>query len=415
MRDMLEKVKSHVPFTWRANPAGLGLMLATLSLLALGVVMVHSAVASVAEPGIWYARRDIRHTIFALVAAGVLLVAWRFDYRRLAGKWRVPILPACLVVVALTCALLVYVPGIGRDVGGKFRWIRIGPPAYGIGFQPSELIKLSVVIFLSAWLTRKARDVRSYTRTFLPATLLTGLCVGLVVREDLGMAMVIGIGAVATMFLAGVPWLHLLTLLLPAAGGFCLLVLRDPQRWRRITAMIDPWCTSNPSAYHARQSLLAIMTGGTFGKGLGQGMLKRGYLPEGPTDFIFSVFCEEWGLVGALLLVGLVLLWMWHARRAALRAGDAFGRTLAGSLGFLIAFQAVLHIAVDLVAAPPTGIGCPFISAGGTRLIAMAAATALILSVTAHRPAEAICPEADTASEPPGPRLRAWPSATMST
>jgi cell division protein FtsW len=395
---MTRKLASHVPFTWQANSAGLGLMLATLSLLALGVVMVHSAVASVAEPGLWYARRDVRHTIFALGAVLVLLGAWRLDYRRLVGRRRVPILPACLLAAALLCALLVYVPTVGRAVGGKYRWIRIGPAEYGIGFQPSELIKLAVVVFLAGWLTRRATDVRSFRRTFLPAMLLTLVCVGLVVREDLGMAALIGAGAVATMFLAGVPWHYLLTLLPPAAGGFYVFVVRDPERWRRITAMIDPWCTSNPSAYHARQSLLAVMTGGYFGRGLGHGMLKRGYLPEGPTDFIFSVFCEEWGLLGALLLVGLVLMWMWHARRAALRAGDDFGRTLAGSLGFLIAFQAVLHIAVDLVAAPPTGIGCPFVSAGGTRLIATAVATALILSVTAHRPTEAIdAPTADAA------------------
>ncbi len=406
--EMTRKPASHVPFTWQANPAGLGLMLATLSLLAMGVVMVHSAVASVAEPGLWYARRDVRHTIFALGAVAVLLVAWRLDYRRLVGARRVPILLACLLAAALICGLLVYVPAVGRAVGGRYRWIRIGPAEYGIGFQPSELIKLTVVIFLAGWLTRRATDVRSFRRTFLPALLLTLVCVGLVVREDLGMAALIGAGAVATMFLAGVPWYYLLTLLPPAAGSFYLFVVRDPGRWRRITAMIDPWCTSNPSAYHARQSLLAIMTGGHFGRGLGQGMLKRGYLPEGPTDFIFSVFCEEWGLIGALLLVGLVLMWMWHARRAALRAGDAFGRALAGSLGFLIAFQAILHIAVDLVAAPPTGIGCPFISAGGTRLIATAAAASLILSVTAHRPSEAIAPGSATAAMAGGRSLHGY-------
>jgi len=380
------KRRSHVPFTWEANPAGLGLVLATLSLLAFGVVMVHSAVASVAEPGVWYARRDVRHTLFALAAAVVLLTAWRFDYRRLVGTRRVPILLAGLLVVAMACTLLVYVPGLGRAVGGRHRWIRIGPGEYGIGFQPSELVKLSLVIFLAGWLTRKGTDVRSVRGTLVPALALLGVCVALVVREDFGTAMLIGIAGLVTMFLAGVPWWHLLLLLPPAVGGAWVFVLADPKRWGRIAAMIDPWCTSNPSAYHARQSLLAIMTGGTFGKGLAQGMLKRGYLPEGPTDFIFSVFCEEWGLVGALLLMGLILMWMWHARRAALAAGDSFGRTLAGSLGFVISFQAVLHVAVDLVAAPPTGIGCPFISAGGTRLIAMAAAAAVILSVTAHRP-----------------------------
>jgi len=130
------------------------------------------------------------------------------------------------------------------------------------------------------------------------------------------------------------------------------------------------------------------MTGGYYGRGLGQGMLKRGYLPEGTTDFIFSVFCEEWGLLGAMLLVSLLLLWIWHARKAAIKAEEPFGRMIAGTLGFMIALQALLHIAVDLVAVPPKGLGCPFISAGGTRLVTMSLATALILSVTAHRRAD---------------------------
>ena len=373
----------------RHGPGGSGLLLVTLSLLALGVVMVHSAVASVAEPGPWYARRDLRHTIFAAAAALVLLSAWRLDYRRLVGGGRVPRLLAVLLAAAVVFGLLVYVPGIGRAVGGKYRWIRIGPASYGIGFQPSELVKLALVIFLAGWLSRESTDVRRFWKTFVPALALTLACVGLVIREDFGTAALIGLGAVATMFLAGVPWYHLLALLPPAGAGFWFFVVRDPDRWGRITAMIDPWCGSNPSAYHARQSLLAITTGGYFGKGLGHGMLKRGYLPESSTDFIFSVFCEEWGLVGALLLIGLVLLWMWTARRAAARAGDRFGRALAGSLGFVIALQAVMHVAVDLVAAPPTGIGCPFVSAGGTRLITMAAAASLIVSVGAHRSAPA--------------------------
>ena len=371
----------------RAGTGSRGLLLATVALLALGVVMVHSAVASVAEPGAWYARRDLRHTGFAAVALLILAVGWRMNYRRLGGRGGVPVLPALLLAAALVCGVLVYIPGIGHEVGGRYRWIRIGPEDYSIGFQPSELIKLSLVIFLAAWLTRETTDLHSFWWTFLPGLGLTLLCVGMVVREDLGTAVLIGTAALAVMFLAGIRWYYLVSPLPLAAGGFWLFIVQDPARWGRIAAMINPWSTHNPSAYHARQSLLAVMTGGYFGKGLGHGMLKRGFLPEGSTDFIFSVFCEEWGLVGAVLLVGLVLVWLASARRVSARAGDPFGRTLAGSLGFVIALQAVLHVAVDLVAAPPTGIGCPFVSAGGTRLWTMAVAASLILSVGARAPA----------------------------
>ena len=374
--------------TWRENPTGLGLQLVAMSLLALGVVIVHSAVANVAEPGAWYSRRDYRHTAFAIAATLVLLTAWRVNYRVLVGKGNFPALLGVCLLIAMGLGLLVYLPSVGYEVGGKFRWIRVGPREYGIGFQPSEIIEMTMIVFLSAWLSRRGEKIRRFWRTFVPTMLLTLVCVGLVIREDFGTAMLIGTSAVAVMFLAGVPFYYLLSLAVPAAGAFYVFVVRDPHRWGRILAMIDPWSTTNAASYQAGQSLLTVMTGGYFGRGLGQGMLKRGYLPEGATDFIFSVFCEEWGLVGAMLLISLLLLWIWHARKAAIKAADPFGRMLAGSLGFMIALQALLHIAVDLVAAPPTGIGCPFISAGGTRLLTMSLATALILSVTAHRRAD---------------------------
>ena len=133
------------------NTHGRTLTLVTLAMLALGVVMVHSAVASVMAPGKWYARVDIRHTLFAGVAAVVLLVAWRPDYRRLAGLGRLAALPAVALAVALVCCVLVFVPGLGRSVGGYHRWIRLGPQQWSVGFQPSELLKLALVVFLAAW------------------------------------------------------------------------------------------------------------------------------------------------------------------------------------------------------------------------------------------------------------------------
>jgi len=369
------------------NSPGRGLVLTSLGLLCLGVVMVHSAVASVASPGAWFARVDVRHTVFAALALLVLVAIWRVDYHRLGGE-RPATVPAAILLLALVCGLLVFVPGLGKAVGGYHRWIRLGPAKYAIGFQPSELIKIALVVFLAAWLSRKGRDIRSFRRTFLPAVAVTGLCLGLVITQDFGTAAIIGVAAAATMLLAGVPWFYLLTLLGPAAGGFYLLVVCDPRRWGRITAMFDVWSPGNPTAYQPRQSLLAVLSGGWFGKGLGGGMQKLGFLPEDSTDFIFSVFCEEWGFIGAVLLLGLVVMWLWQVRRIVASAGDPLGRLLAGSLGFLIGLQAVLHIAVDLGAAPPTGIGLPFVSAGGTALVMTAEAAGMIVSVSAHRPYE---------------------------
>jgi len=376
-------LQTHLPL--RGNHCGKGLVLTTLALLSLGVVMVHSAVASVAQPGPWYARVDLRHTAFAIVAAVVLATLWQVDYRRLAAGEKSPRIAGAILALGIICGVLVFVPGIGFAKGGYYRWIRIGPARYSIGFQPSELIKLGLVVFLSAWLSRESVNPRSFKKAFLPAMGIVGLCAALVVTQDFGTAAIIGISACVTLLLAGVPWYYLASFVPVVAGVFYAFVVRSPHRWARIAAMLDPWSLDNPSAYQARQSLLAILTGGWTGKGIGRGTLKMGFLPEDSTDFIFSVFCEEWGFIGAMLLMGLVMVWIYLARRAARQAGEGFGALLAGSLGFLIAFQAVMHIAVDVVVLPPTGMSMPFISAGGTSLLLMSAATAMIVSVTAHR------------------------------
>jgi cell division protein FtsW len=367
---------------------GQGLILATLALIALGVVMVHSALASVARhPAAWYQRVDYRHTVFAVVGVLTVLLAWRIDYRLLARGRKLPWLAAGLLLIAIVCCVLVYVPGIGHVKNGARRWIRIGPGAYSIGFQPSELLKVALVVFLAAWLTREKTDVKSFVRTFLPAIALVGAGVGLVVVEDFGTGLIIATAAVLTMWLAGVPVLYLLSLVPPGAGAFYVLIMRNPYRLQRIQAMLDPWSTDNISSYQAGQSLMALLKGGWLGCGLGRGTRKLGFLPEDSTDFIFAVFCEEWGFVGAALLMGLLGAWIFCARLAALRSGDRFGRVLAGALGATIALQALLHIAVVQVALPPTGIQFPFVSAGGTLLLLMSAAAAMMVSVTAHAPA----------------------------
>ncbi len=396
---------SYLPL--RHNHVGKGIFLVTFALLMLGVVMVHSAVASVVDPGPWYLRKDVRHTIFAALALLILATTRLVNYRVLA--WRIPVfgppgsathrstsflhehvpfLPALGLAISIACGILVFVPGIGRQVGGAHRWIRIGPPGYGMGFQPSELIKISLLVFLAVWISDKSTDVRSFTRTLLPVGVLIAVCLVLVGVQDLGTGLIIAAVSAVTLFLASVPWYYLLGMLGLGAGGFSALLMITPHRLARIQAMIEPWSVTNPASYQPRQSLLAILTGGMTGKGLGRGMIKQGFLPEGETDFIFSVFFEECGFLGALVLVGLVLVWIWLVRKAALRASDDLGRVLVGSLGFLIGLQAVLHIAVDVVAAPPTGINFPFVSAGGTALLTSTLALAIILSVTARPRAE---------------------------
>ncbi len=375
------------------SATGKGLLLTSLALLAIGVVAVTSATATLSPQGSWASRKDIRHLIFAAMAAVVVCVGWRIDYRRLSSRVSDGLLlrrnddnftlkiPAIMLAVSLALGVLVFIPGLGHAVGGRARWLRIGPASMSIGFQPSELIKFAMVVFLSAWLAKPGLDVKSFRRTFLPAVGLIGLCGALVVTQDFGTAAIIGISGAGVLFLAGARWQYLGAM--AGAGGAAgyAFIAGSSFRMARVAAMFDPWSLENPSSYQPRQSLLAISSGGFFGKGLGNGMIKRGFLPEGQTDFIFATFCEEWGLVGAMSLLALLGLWLVLAGRGSVGASDKFGRLLCGSLGLMIGLQGILHIAINLVVVPPTGFGLPLVSYGGTALLVASACVALMISV----------------------------------
>jgi cell division protein FtsW len=204
-----------------------------------------------------------------------------------------------------------------------------------------------------------------------------------VITQDFGTAVVIGISAVIVLLLAGVPVYYLAMLIPVAYVAYEKFVVQVPHRWDRIAGYLDPWSLTNASSYQIRQSLIAVMTGSWTGQGVARGMY--GFLPENTTDFAFASLCQQWGVMGAGLLMTIILIWIWQARKAALHASENLGRVLAGAMGAMIAVQAVMHIAVDLVAIPATGLCLPFVSAGGTALVMMAGAAAVIVSVTAHR------------------------------
>lgn len=371
------------PLPLSSNSAGQGLMLTTLAMLALGVVIVDAAIARpiVRADVPWYVRVDIRHMIFAALSCLVMFTMWKLDYHCLTGKGRFPMVAAIGMAISVIASVLIFVPGMGENVGGYVRWLKVAPK---VTIQPSELVKFAVLILLSAWLTKDHIKLRSFTKTFIPAMGIIGMAVGVTIKNDFSTGAVVGMVGVAAVLLAGVPWYYLLTLIPPAALGFYKFVYTDDYRWNRVIAWMNPWSDKNPCTYQARESLIAIITGGWQGKGLGRGSVYLGYLPESTTDFVFSAYCEQLGFAGAIMLMGLIFLWIWHARKAALRASDRFGYVLVGSLGFLIAMQSVMHIAVALVWAPTTGAGLPFVSYGGTSLVISAAAVAIMISVSSR-------------------------------
>jgi cell division protein FtsW len=372
--------------------AGQGLILATLALIGLGAVVVYSSLASVEPGGAWYSRVSVRHGMFAALAVVVLLVGWRVPWRWLAAGGRVPVPALAILLVSLVLGAMVFVPGIGYQAGGKFRWIRLGPRQYSIGLQPSELIKFAVILFVAMWLTRPGRRPRKIGAIAVAILAVLGP-LALIVTQDFGTAVLIGLAGVVTMFLAGVPWWVLSMGIPPAAAGAWYFIVMAPYRMYRIAALLDPWNSTSPAAYHAQQSLLSILAGGWRGVGLGLGVRKMGYLPEDSTDFVFASFCEEWGFRGTVLLLCLLAAWLWNCRRVVRQVRDPRGRVLAAGLGSLVLLQAVLHIGVNLVVLPPTGMAMPFLSAGGTGLVLMATATALIVSIAAHDRPDELAPQ----------------------
>ncbi len=377
---MTERDSQHLPL--KDNPAGQGLLLAAMGLLGVGVVMVCSASdagAGAALPG----GQAVKHLGLAAAAAVVMAVLWRVDYRWLARGGAVGAGATALFVLAFVLSVIVLIPGIGVEVNGARRWLRVPLGVYTISFQPSELLKMALMILLACWLGRRGEAVRSFTRTFLPAAAAVGACVAVVAVEDFGTGAVIGLIAACVMLTAGVRWYHLLLLVPPAVGGFVVLVVMNPNRWQRITALRNPW-TDSGSTWQLRQSLIAIGSGGWWGKGLGHGTVKHGFLPEDGTDFIYAVICEELGFAGGALVLGLFAVLVGLCWVAASRSRGV-GRLLATGVGLMVGVQAALHVAVALGCAPPTGVNLPLVSAGGTSLILVAAAVAMVVSVTAHR------------------------------
>ncbi|MCY2925675.1 MAG: FtsW/RodA/SpoVE family cell cycle protein [Planctomycetota bacterium] len=379
------------PPTLPAGPPGRSgwvLSIITLAMLGLGVIMVHSALARQAEPGAaWYARREWKHTVYAALSALIVMTAWRVDYRRIARRGGlVPFWPAAFLASAilLAAAVHIHVPGLpfgGHAVGNRWRWLQIG----SFQFQPSELVKVGLLIFLAAWLTRMPLDRRKSIFTFLLAIVLIGLCLAPILHEDLSVSIQISASACAALWLAGIPWYFVISLVLAGGAGMFALVYLSPRNWDRILVMSDPLTTTRAAGHQLKQSLLSILSGDYLGKGLGNGAISTGgYLPEPHTDFIFATYCEEFGLAGASLLMLLMILWIYQAHRAAVRSNDPFGRALAGSLGAVYGLQMVLHMAVDLGSAPPTGMVLPFISYGGTALLVAGTGTAMILSVASR-------------------------------
>ena len=353
-----------------------------MALAAVGILMVYSSSAMSA-----YIQRD---DTFAIVgpqifwgALGILtmVLVMRIDYRWL----RMVSVPA--YVVALVLLVLVFVPGLGRVVGGAARWLVLGPLP---GVHPAEIAKLALIVYLAHWMANKGRAIGGFRTGTIPFLLISLPVIGLVFKEpDLGTTIVITLTAFTMFFVAGASLRLVGALIAAGAGGVALVLsgtlaglLKDYQL-QRIQTFLDPWADPLGTGFHTIQGLLALGLGGVFGSGLGESKLAGGlYLPNAWNDFIFAIIGEEFGFVGAGLVVLLFVLLAYAGIRTALRAPDTFGALLAAGITAWLCYQAFINIGVVVALLPVTGITLPFISAGGSSLLVSFAAAGVLLSIS---------------------------------
>ncbi|MGO8766984.1 MAG: putative lipid II flippase FtsW [Limisphaerales bacterium] len=358
------------------------------ALLALGLVMLYSSSMT----------RDGAHDLmmqFIWCAAGLVFcaAATAFDYQWL--KWATwPI-----YILAVAALMAVFIPHLGHASHGAHRWIRAGP----LMFQPSELGKIGLVIALAWYCDRSQRQMETFKRGILVPGLFIALILGLIfVEPDRGATILLGAVSGILLLVAGVRWRDIL---LPAAGGVAALAVsiwHDPMRMNRIFAWLHPQQHLNDAARQAQQAMIGLGSGGWLGVGLGNGMQKHGYLPEIQTDFIFANIGEELGLVATLLIVLAFVVIALCGITIAVNAREAFGALLATGLTFLICLQAAINIGVVTSALPNKGLPLPFISYGGSNLLAMLTCVGFLFSVARQAPAreKAPKPEIETSDNP---------------
>ena len=343
-------------------------------LLSAGVVMVYSASAVVAADRFGDPYFFLKKQLFwALLGSVGMLVAVRVDYRRLERF----VLPA--LVLAGVLLVLVLIPPIGQAINGTRRWIRLGP----VSFQPAELAKLALVVYLAAFLAKRRDALGGLRQGLLTPLAVAGALAALVLAQpDLGNCLTLLALTFSLLFLAGVRPLHLALVLAPAVPLLALVIWAAPYRLRRITAFMDPWADPRGSGFQIIQSWLALGNGGLLGQGIGGSTQKLFYLPESHTDFIFAIIGEELGFVGAAAVVGLFTVLVWRGLHVGLRAPDPFGAYLALGITVLIATETLVNLGVVTGMLPTKGLPLPFISFGGSALLVTMLATGVLLNIS---------------------------------
>ncbi len=356
------------------------LLFVIFMLLGVGIVMVGSSSFEIADRKLdqpfYYLIRQISYVMIGVLAAAVLLRVPLAFWEKMGGYF---------LMAGVLLLILVLVPGVGREVNGSMRWLSLGI----VNVQPSEFAKLFVIIYMAGYLVRHGDAMQTALGGFVrPMAVLALVSVLLLVEPDFGAAAVILATSMAMMFLGGVRFWQFLVLVLLMTLALATLAVSSPYRLERITGFMDPWADPFNSGFQLTQALIAFGRGEWFGVGLGSSVQKLFYLPEAHTDFLFAVISEEFGFVGAVTIIALfsfVVVRAFMVGRLAEKVGLRFESYLAYGVGIWIGIQAFINIGVNMGVLPTKGLTLPFMSYGGSSILVMCIAIALLLRVDYER------------------------------
>jgi len=352
---------------------------AALLLVSLGLVMVYSSSIATAEAGRYSGNNSayflLRHCLFLTLALSAATAVFLVPVRlwQKAAPW---FFTGCIVLL-----VLVLIPGIGREVNGARRWLNLGL----VNMQPSELMKLAVVLYAADYTVRKHAVLKNFRRGLLPMLGVMLVVAWLLLREpDFGALVVVAVTAFGVLFLGGMSGRHFGALLAMLGAGFVLLVLSSPYRMQRIFGFMDPWSDAYGKGYQLSHALIAFGRGEWLGVGLGASIEKLHYLPEAHTDFLLAVIAEELGFIGVAAVIALFVWVVLRAfaigRQAAMRERH-FPALLAQGIGIWIGFQALINMGVNMGLLPTKGLTLPLMSFGGSGLIVNCLAIAVLIRV----------------------------------
>lgn len=350
------------------------LLISVIAISIFGIIMIYSSSNIWAEYKFNDAFKYLKmQGLFLIVGIVLMIIISKIPYKYYLDKANI------ILVICFVLLILVLIPGIGKIRNGSRSWFGVG----GLGIQPSEFMKLALIIFISKYLHKNERNNISIKKDILPILFITLLTFGLIMLQpDFGTGVIIVMSIIGILFISGLKMKFFIIAGLVGIVGAVVLILIAPYRFERILSFINPWVDPLGTGFQAIQSLFAIGPGGLLGLGLGNSIQKHFYLPEPQTDFIFAIISEEFGFLGVLIVSALFLTIIYRGMKISLNAKDLFSKYLSFGITFSLAFQALLNLMVVVSLIPITGVTLPFLSYGGSSLLITLCSMGILLNIS---------------------------------